>query len=206
MARKAVKRDPSSPDPFPRIFVEALAYHESGHAVMAALLGVPIIRIVIGPACDDPDFNGKVELGFPPSGDASPVYQSVLIRIASEPAEKLAPHHAQFAILHKTHRHLKPFNLGVRSDLMRALNTLGMSIYGVMGLTEATARQYFKRDYRDVAHRLFEVPVLQNAVRRLAGVLMERYELTDEQAREVILSEGPLSDDGLLTEWGFPPP
>jgi hypothetical protein len=178
MTRKPAKRGSSNLDPFPRIFIEALAYHESGHAVMAVLLGVPVVRIVIGPACDDPDFNAKVELDWSAAGSNLSVENVVLVQVASEPAEKLAPNHTLFATMHKTHRHLQPFGRGVQIDLTRGLNVVAARVYQLMGLSESTARQYFKRQYRDKAHRLFEVPVLRCAFPhsgRIFGRILPNY-------------------------------
>jgi hypothetical protein len=116
-----------------------------------------------------------------------------------------SPNHALFATVHKTHRLLKPFSRGVRSDLNQAFNAVAM-VYQLLGLAESTALKQFKREYRDLAHRLFEVPVLRDAIHRLANVLMGKYELTGEEARETILGEGPLSDNGLLAKSRFPQP
>lgn len=205
LAGKAAKQELSEAALFPPVFIEALAYHESGHAVMAVLLDVPMARVVIGPACDDPAFNGKVELDLSATEGQMQIYKSGLVQVASEPAEKLAPNHARFATLHKTYRHLKPFSRGVRSDLNQAFNAVAV-VYQLLGLAENTALKQFKREYRDFAHRLFEITVLRAAVRRLAHVLMGKYELTGEEARETILGEGPLSDNGLLAKSHFPQP
>ena len=43
-----------------------------------------------------------------------------------------------------------------------------LSIY-MLGVTQGTALKMFKRDYPDLAHLLFEVPVLRDAVHRLAA-------------------------------------
>src|SRR5262245_42006729 len=107
MAQKAKKPDLPNPDSFPEIFIEALAYHEAGHAVVASLLGVSVVRIVVGPACDDPDFNAKVELDWSTAGSNFSVENVALALVASEPAEKLTPNHTLFATMHKTHRHLQ---------------------------------------------------------------------------------------------------
>jgi hypothetical protein len=202
--RSAVGKKPrTEPDPFPPVFIEALAYHESGHAVMAVLLDVPMHRIVIGPTCDDPDFNGKVELDLAATGDRMQVYKSGLVHVASEPAEKLAPNHGLFATMHKTHRHLKPFSRGLRSDLIRGFNAVAVT-YHLLGLAESTALKQFKREYRDLAHHLLDVPVMRDAVHRLAGVLTGRHALSGEEAKAMILADGPLTDDGLLAKWHFP--
>ena len=204
-AAKAPEKEPPKATVYPPVFMEALAYHESGHAVMAVLLDVPITRVVIGPACDDPYFNGKVELDLAATDNRLPVYKSGLIHVASEASEELAPHHVQFAALHKTCKFLKPFSRGLKADRIHGFNAVASSIY-LLGVTQGTALKMFKRDYRDLAHLLFEVPVLRDAVHRLAGVLMGRHELIGSEARTVILSGGPLTDGGLLAKWHFPPP
>jgi hypothetical protein len=189
---------------FPPVFMEALAYHESGHAVMAVLLDVPMTRIVIGPACDDPDFNGKVELDLTAADNRMQVYKSGLIHAASEASEQLAPNHDQFGTLHKTYKQLKPFSRGLKADRIHGFNAVATSYY-LLGVTQGTALKMFKRDYRDLAHLLFDVPVLRDAVHRLAGVLLAQHKLSGIEARTVILSEGPLTDGGLLAKWHFPP-
>src|SRR5437899_2133643 len=104
---------------FPAIYLEALAYHEAGHAVMAVLLNLRIETVVIGPRCTHNDFNGWVNLG--PASAALMISRNklALLEVASEPAEKLAPSYDQFGSMHKVYRHLKPFKLGVRNDLAR---------------------------------------------------------------------------------------
>lgn len=201
--QKAPKKSQAVVDPWPPIFMEALACHETGHAVMAVLLNVPMTRIVIGPACDDPNFNAKVELDLEAINRQMQYYKSGLVHVASEPAEKLAPNHGQFAAMHKTCRHLKPLSVGVKSDLILGLNSVAV-IYQLLGLAESTARQQFKREYRDLAHLLFDIPVNNAAVHRLAKTLMTRHELSGEEAKSVILSKGPLTDAGLLKKWQAP--
>ena len=202
-ATKIGKKESQKANDYPPVFIEALAYHESGHAVMAVLLDVAMTRIVIGPACDDPGFNGKVELDLTATDNRMQIYKSGLIRVASEASEELAPHHDQFGTLHKTHKQLKPFSRGVRSDRIFGFNAVASGYY-LLGVTQGTALKMFKRDYRDLAHLLFEVPVIRAAVHRLAGVLMARHELSGEEAVATILSDGLLTDAGLLAKWHFP--
>src|SRR5262245_33543037 len=48
-------------EPFPDLFVEALAYHEAGHVLMAVLFNAPIKYVAIADRCAEPGYNGRTE-------------------------------------------------------------------------------------------------------------------------------------------------
>lgn len=199
MARKSAKNEVTGVERFPPLYLEGSAYHEAGHAVMAVLLDVPILRVAIGAACEVPGMYAAVELDIGPPPAALPIYQAVLVCVASEPAEKLAPNYKQFATMHKIHRNLFRWSRGVRNDLRRAFDNL-YPVYRLFGYSESSARKGLKLKYRDVARALFELPVNQAAVHRLAGELLSRQALSGVEARASILADGPLTDDGLLAK------
>jgi len=198
-----MKKKPRAGDEkYPSLYLEALAYHEAGHAVMAVLLCIPMEEITIGPACNHATFNARVDLDLTTSGNKLPLFKVGLVRVASEPAEKLAPNYSRFATMHKTYPHLKPFRIGVRSDRAKAFNDVCV-VYQLLGLAKSTAMRQFKQQYRDLAHELFKIQVNCNAVHRLANALIKRLHLTGAEAKSIILAEGPLFDDGLFEMCGF---
>jgi len=196
----AAKRTPK--DPYPALYLEALAYHEAGHAVMAVLLGIPIEKVVIGPNCTEPGFNGRVFLDFATLGHRLSARDAALITVASESAERLAPSFSEFATLHKVHRHLKPFRTGVRNDLAIAFSTV-MTVYALLGLAESSAKQRFKDEYRDLAAAFIELTA--PAVRELAQRLERRLELDGLEVAGIVRESGPVagSDQGRRLEAGL---
>lgn len=185
---------------YPRLFLEALAYHEAGHAVMAALLQLPIASVAIGPACDEPGYNGKVHLDLDACGEV-PRYKAVLLEVASERAEQLCPRHSEFRTIHKRHPHLKPFSLGLKGDLASGFE-IAKVVYLLMGLAESTARRQFKTEYREPAADLIGLNAA--AVHRLAECLTRTHLLPGAEATSLILADGPLKHGGLLTHFGYP--
>jgi len=186
-------------DPYPPLYIEALAYHESGHAVMAVLLDLPISKIVIGPACEDPEYNGRVILDLDSCSKKIPIFKAGLLEVASEQAEKLCPRFDQFKTIHKSYPLLKPFKLGVKADLIRGFEAVSV-VYVLLGLAESTAKRQFKVEYRDRAAKLIEMNA--TAVCRLAEGLIQQNALSGSDAAAVILSDGPLKDGGLLKRFG----
>lgn len=200
MARKSEKNEAAGVERFPPLFIEALAYHEAGHAVMAALLNVPILRVVIGPACEVPNTLGIVEFDY----NAEPSIRRdkfAMISVASEPVVRLAPNHTQLATLHSTRRHQAMLTRAVRYDLRKAFHCL-LPVYEALGYSESTARRELKDRYRDLAQALFEVPVNRAAVHHLASVLMTRHATSGAEATASILAGGPLTTEGLLEQFG----
>lgn len=185
---------------FPPVYIEALAYHEAGHAVMAVLLELPISKVGIGPGCDDPAYNGRVFLDLVACAKM-PIFKAGLIEVASEEAEKLSLNFAQFANIHKRHRHLKPFRNGVRNDITNGFQAV-MITYQLLGLAESTAKQRFKAEYRNVAAKLIQLNA--EAVRRLAGHLRQNHCTDGPEATSLILADGALKHGGLLRHFGFP--
>src|SRR5438874_197135 len=111
-------------DPFPPIFVEALAYHEAGHVVMAVLFDAPIRHVAIADRCKEPGFNGRTEFDWERRKKPMPALCYGLLCVGSEASEKLSPHFDEFRSLHKKHRHLKAFSSGVRNDIITGLNAM----------------------------------------------------------------------------------
>jgi len=171
---------------YPESYLEALAYHEAGHAVMAVLLGVRIEKVVIGPACKDEEHNGRVFLHE--TGGQIPAYVVVLMAVASETAEQLAPAFAEASSLHKTHKHLTPFRNGVRNDLAQGFEVAAMT-YGLMGHAESTARRLFKAEYRDLAAHL--IALCERAVHRVARKLKAAQHLGGEEVVEIVTRACP---------------
>jgi hypothetical protein len=169
--------------------LEALAYHEAGHAVMAVLLDIPIEKVVIGPRCTDPEFNGRVIIDVSACPSVLPGFMAALLNVASEPAEKMAPSYNKFASIHRVHRHLKPFNTGVRNDLIHGFHAV-MPAYALMGYAEGAAKKLFKAQYRVVAAALIEAKSM--AVHRLARRLQRELELSGSQVVAVVQRAGPL--------------
>jgi hypothetical protein len=182
-------KDVSLPEPY----LEALAYHEAGHAVMAVLLGVRIERVVIGPACEEQELNGRVFLRE--TGGQIPAYVVILMAVASEAAEQLAPAFAEASSLHKTHKHLTPFRNGVQNDLAQGFEVAAMA-YTLMGHAESTARRLFRTEYRDLAAGL--VALAARAVHRLARKLKSTHSLDGQEVVEIVNRAGP----GRRTEEG----
>jgi hypothetical protein len=171
---------------YPELYLEALAYHEAGHLVMATLLGVSIEKVAIGPRCLDPNFNGKV---FLPTGTTGiPIMLVVLMEVASEPAEKLAPSFRRFSSLHKVYPHLEPFKVGVRNDLARGFQ-LVMTNYALMGYSEGTAKRLFKAEYRDPAAVV--IGVKADAVHSLAAQLKSELEVSGDLVSDIVRQAGP---------------
>lgn len=168
--------------------MEALAYHEAGHTLMAVLLDIPIEKVAIGPRCTEPGFNGKVFVDCAALKSEVPMFVLALLAAASEPAERLAPSFDQFATLHRVHRHLQPFHLGVRNDLAMGFELINR-IYAVMGLSERTVKQRFKAEYRDLAAALVELKA--NTVHQLARKLMRSLELSGANAVGIVRRAGP---------------
>jgi hypothetical protein len=185
---------------FPPVYIEALAYHEAGHAVMAVLLELPISKVGIGPGCDDPAFNGRVFLDLEACAKM-PVFKAGLIEVASEAAEKLSPNFAQFATIHKRYPHLKPFRNGVRNDIAHGFQAV-MITYQLLRLAESTTKQRFKAEYRDIAAKLIELN--SEAVCRLAGHLRQSHSTDGLTTTSIILADGPLQHGGLLRHFRFP--
>ncbi len=173
---------------YPRVFLEALAYHEAGHAVMAVLLNVPVSRVVIGPSCTDPDFNGQVILDLPEGANGLPCFVMALLDVASEPAEKMAPSYEQFASMHKVHRHLKPLKIGTRNDITKGFMAVA-PVYFILSYAESTAKQRFKSEYRDLADALINTKAI--AVHRLARRLEHELELDGPEVTAIVRRAGP---------------
>jgi len=197
----ARRKPPIDSERYPSIYIEALAYHEAGHAVMAVLLELPIARIAIGPACDSPEYNGKVFLDPETCPQKLPIFKVGLIEVASEQAEKLCPRYDQFRTIHKKHPHLKPFTLGVKADLISGFEAVKVT-YRLMRLAESTAKKQFKSEDRDRAAKLIDLN--REAVCRLAERLMQNHELDGAAATSVVLAGGPLKHAGLLLYCRFP--
>ncbi len=183
---------------YPPVYLEALAYHEAGHAVMAVLLSIPVKKIAIGSACKVPKLNAVVDLDSSKIENIS-ILKSGLILVASEPAEKLAPNYRQFAKLHKKYRHLPSFRIGSRSDRAIAFNQAS-GIYQLLGFAKSTATQQFKEQFRDRANQLINSKINSDAVHRLASALMTKLKLSGRTAKSIILADGPLNNEGLLAE------
>src|SRR4051812_23780956 len=128
---------------YPPVYLEALAYHEAGHAVMAVLLDIPIEKVAIGPRCTDPEFNGRVFLDLRACPKKLSMLSAALLEVASEPAEKIAPSFDQFASLHRVYRHLRPFRIGLRNDLARGFEAV-MPVFALMRYAESTAKRQFR--------------------------------------------------------------
>lgn len=140
---------------FPPLFVEALAYHEAGHVLMAVLFDAPIRNVAIAERCKEPGFNGHTAFDWETRKEPIPALLYALICVGSEPSEKLAPNFAEFKSLHKKYRHLYFFAAGLRNDINRGF--LAMDVYPLMGFAESTARMYFKRDVRDPAEKIVQL-------------------------------------------------
>lgn len=148
------------------LWVEALAYHEAGHAVMGLLLGVRVVRIVIAEACDMADSNGITEYA-----DLKKVsrLQYALCQLASEPAERLAPNYPSF----KT---LRGFATGRRNDKNVAFQTLA-PVYLFLRLAESTARRSFRERTQPLLSRIMDQPENQAVVHEVAAYLMAHKEM-----------------------------
>ena len=194
----ADRKNPAPVLPYTDLYLEALAFHESGHAVMCVLLDIPILKVVIGPACERPDDNGRVHIDFERKNGEVPVYKAALLCVASEASEKLSPRFDEFKTLGKRDPNSGTFRQGVRNDLIQGFGAV-MINYKLQGLAESTAKAAFKREYRDVAAKI--ITLNADAVVRFARVLETLYAVAGEEAERIILEQGPLQDGGLLDEF-----
>lgn len=182
-------------DLFPPLLLEALAYPEAGHASMAALFDVPIKHVALAERCQQPEFNAHTVFDFAAVEPKEiPAIKYAIIAAASEHSEQLSPKFPEFKSLHKRYSHLRPFNIGVRNDLIHGLNA--MVGYMVLGLAESTAKQYFKRDVREPAGRL--VAVNARVVTALAENLRQHHFMTGQEVRELVSANGGLTTAGIL--------
>jgi hypothetical protein len=143
------------------LWIEALAYHEAGHAIMGLLFRIPVVQVAIAEACELEDSNGSTEYG-----DLAGVSRLdyALCLLASEPAEKLAPHFQQFS-------KLRGFATGRRNDRALAFEALA-PVYQALGLAESTARRRFRERTGPFLARIMEQPENQAVVHELAAHLM----------------------------------
>ena len=148
------------------LWVEGLAYHEAGHAVMGLLLGIRVARIAIAEACDLADSNGITEY-TDLKGISGLKY--ALCQLASAPAEKLAPNYPRF-------RTLRGFAAGRRNDQNLAFEVF-IPVYQFARLAESTARQSFRKRTRPLLSRITERPENQAVVHEVAAYLMTHKEM-----------------------------
>jgi hypothetical protein len=154
---------------------------------MTVLLGLPIAKVGIGPACAGTRFNAKVDLDNCPR----PVQalEVALMAVASEPAERLCPNYDQFRSIHKRHPHLEPFRRGAKNDLVSGFEAV-KATYILLGLAEGTAKRRFKAEFRDPAADVIDLNA--GAVCRLAERLIQSNALDGAAATAEILADGPL--------------
>lgn len=172
--------------------LEALAYREAGRAVMAILIGVPLKGITIGPKCTD-GFISKIDLDSKACPEVA-TYKFSLICVASEPAGKL------YATLNRPPLPpdlTKQLRVAARNDLVNGYNAL-TTAFRMMGYADSTARGLYKKQYRDLAAELFDIPLIRAAVQRLAELLARRHQVSGKVAASVVREGGPLTDNGLL--------
>lgn len=191
MARKRIVTEP-----FPDLFVEALAYHEAGHVLMGVLFSAPIATIAIADRCLEPGFNGHTVFDWGEKREM-PTICYALMCVGSEASEKLSPRFEEFKTLHRTHRHLSSFAIGVRNDITMGLNA--MVHYLALGHSESTAKQYFKRDVREPAERIVQLNA--KGVVAFAEHLRERRCVDGTEAKEILLSCGPLTTRDVLKQY-----
>ena len=185
------------PDPLPSIFVEALAYHEAGHVVMAVLFDAPIRHVAIADRCEVPGFNGRTEFDWKSRKKPMPALCYGLLCVGSEASEKLSPHFDEFKSLHKKHRHLKPFSSGVRNDIITGLNS--MVHYQLLGYSESTAKQQFKLEVREPAEQIVRLNA-KNVV-AFAEYLREKRFVDGAKAKKIILSADELTTGDVLSRY-----
>jgi hypothetical protein len=186
-------------DPFPPVFVEALAYHEAGHVFMAVLFDAPIKHVAIADRCAEPGFNAHTVFDWESRKKPMPVLCYALMCVASESSEKLSPHFDEFKSLHKKHRHLTAFALGVRNDIIHGLNT--MVHYSLLGYSESTAKQHFKQEIREPAEQIIQLNA--KSVVAFAEYLRQDRFVDGAEAKEVIFSSGPLTTGDVLKKYNL---
>ena len=191
MAKKKIQ------DAFPPIFVEALAYHEAGHVVMAVLFDAPIRHVAIADRCEEPGFNGRTEFHWERRKKPMPGIRYGLMCVASESSEKLSPHFDEFKSLHKKHRHLKPFSSGVRNDIITGLNA--MVHYQLLGYSESTAKQQFKLEVREPAEQIVRMNA-KNVI-AFAEYLREKWFVDGAKAKKIMFSAGELTTGDVLSRY-----
>ena len=195
MARKSEQGQPTLRD----LWFESAAYHQAGHGVMAVLLDISVAALEITPL----GFGHGVQMGIA-FADAviaapPPLEHSLLMLVASEPGEKLAPHYGHLAALHTDHRRPLPLTHVSKHDVKDGLRHASVAFRG-WGLDWGTLRRSLTREVRGPAHLLFETPVNRAAVHRLAESLMTRHALTGPEVCAAALAGGPLMRFGSLEE------
>ena len=152
------------------LYVEALAYHEAGHALICLVFGIPIIRIVIAEACDDEGFNGQVV----PGGEENISYiHCALMLLASAPAEKLSPNYRRFGSI-------KRFSVGRRNDRINAFHLMA-PLYRMMRYAESTALRAFRENTREPLAIIMAHPKNIRVVKAIAKMLMIKKRLEGDE-------------------------
>ncbi len=187
---------------WPRPVLEAVGWHEAGHALLAAYWGLKIAQIWIGDGRKNCLMGDKVEVAGttlsmmfmhnPPTdeekwmGKHTGVYQS----IGPWFSERLAPAYDTFKDLHVTYKEFFPvgrFIDGAQLDLEAALSMI-LPMYQSVGLNYFSAGEMFNLEFMHPAEHI--VHQHEEQLRALVAALVDKRVLSGEEIHDVMCHAG----------------
>jgi hypothetical protein len=207
--------------PWPEMLREALAYHEAGHAIMAAHHGLTIIDMWIADgrperAGEYPEIHGECLVANNKSPDVVdhmfiPYVFQIVGPVGSEP---LAPHRKEFSKLEKKYpdffpnskphhsetchdRHCpdRDFLSGTLADIERAFAML-LPIYQLLVPNERTALMAFGHEFR--IPTVNALKQYEPVVHALARVMIDKRYIKGDEAHAIICQNNPENMPGCL--------
>jgi hypothetical protein len=171
--------------------LEAVAYHEAGHAVAAWLLNIPLRKVTIVPEGDALGYVLRCGVAFPKRVREAFEFGGMSDRDEAW-AYYIAERHAVYCIAgNEAQNRFNPRsvrNCHSKSDRKSALA-------GLCRLADSKAIPLYWRILKMRAEKLFDNPSNWKAVKALAETLMERKTLSGDEALEIVrLATGPPAD------------
>lgn len=202
--RKTPKNPTCYAGPWPAKLVEAISFHEAGHALMALHHGIRIKQVwaADGRSCSEHGENATIH-GMTEFKKDVPIslFVSAMLNVAPESAEKFAPHYDEFKNIHKENPEFydtladdaegKPFVgdyfNGTHNDLSLAFGTVA-PFYQLMGMSYEEGLAAFDQEFRIPAENVMRS--YRKQITALAEKLIEKRSLEGDEVHNIVCGSG----------------